>query len=337
MDLTYTDEQELFRKSVREFVTDRLPAERLAEIADGPDGWDPALWKEAAGLGLAGVSVPEERGGAGMGFVEEAIVAEELGRGLFPGPWLGSAVLARPALAAAPELLQAVAAGDRIAAVDTEWTDLVSDLQAADLIVIVGGDAVRYIDRERVEWRMEETLDGTRRLGQVEYPGGMGQVLASGEEAARISRAVRTRGLGALASEAVGVAQRVLEIATDHAKERRQFDKPIGSFQAVSHQLAETYMDVELSRSLALWAAAAIEEGDPDGETAAETAKAFAADAAIRACERAIQVHGGIGFTWEHPLHRFYKRALWIRAYLASGDDLRAAVASRLLGEPPLA
>jgi alkylation response protein AidB-like acyl-CoA dehydrogenase len=100
----------------------------------------------------------------------------------------------------------------------------------------------------------------------------------------------------------------------------------------VSHQLADTFMDVELSRSLALWAAVALDDGDQAAALAAETAKQFTADAAVRACERAIQVHGGIGFTWEHVLHRYYKRALWIRAFLASGADLRSSVANRLLG-----
>lgn len=122
-----------------------------------------------------------------------------------------------------------------------------------------------------------------------------------------------------------------MEIAVQYAKEREQFGSPIGKYQAVSHQLADTYMDVELTKSLSIWAAVALEDGDEEATSAAETAKQFAADAAVRACERAIQVHGGIGFTWEHPLHRFYKRALWIRAFLGSGDDLRGAVAGRLL------
>ncbi|MGH2691377.1 MAG: acyl-CoA dehydrogenase family protein [Actinomycetota bacterium] len=331
MDLSHTEEQQLFRKSVREFVTDRVPPERLAEIADGEEGWDPALWKEAAGLGLAGISVPEEQGGAGMGFVEEAIVAEELGRGVFPGPWLGSVILAQPALQQAPALLQAVATGERIATwVPSDGTHVV-DLAAADLLVSHKESSIVAIDKEGVEWRVLPTVDGTRRLGQVELGDVRGEPIADSADAAAILERVRVRALAALAAEAAGVAERALEIATEYAREREQFGIPIGKFQAVSHQLADTYMDVELTRSLALWAAAAIAEDDPDRTVASETAKAFAADAAVRACERAIQVHGGIGFTWEHPLHRYYKRALWIRAFLASGDDLRGSVAERII------
>jgi alkylation response protein AidB-like acyl-CoA dehydrogenase len=329
MDLTYTEEQELFRKSIRDFASDRVPPERLAEIADGADGWDPALWKEAAGLGLAGISVSEEHGGAGMGFIEEAIAAEELGRAVFPGPWLGSAILAQPALEGSPELLEAVASGERIATIVPRDGKHVVDLAAADLLVVDTEAGPIAVDRESVEWRVVPTVDGTRRLGEVQIAGISGRELPG--NSAEIAEATRVRGLAALAAEASGVAERALEIAVDYAKEREQFGKPIGSFQAVSHQLADTYMDVQLAKSLALWAAAAIAESDPERQTAAETAKQFAADAAVRACERAIQVHGGIGFTWEHVLQRYYKRALWIRAFLASGDDLRADVASRLL------
>jgi alkylation response protein AidB-like acyl-CoA dehydrogenase len=331
MDLTHTEEQELFRSSVREFVTDRLPPERLAEIADGPDGWDPALWKEASGLGLAGISVSEEHGGAGMGFVEEAIAAEELGRGVFPGPWLGSVILAQPALAASPELLSAIASGERVATVDLDGHELVPDLQAADLIVTVRENEVRVTEKDQIDWTLEETVDGTRRLGRVGSSEGTGSPLVMGPDANHIAATTRTRGLAALAAEATGVAERAMEIAVQYAKEREQFGSPIGKYQAVSHQLADTYMDVELMKSLSLWAAVAIDEGEDEAAMAAEAAKQFAADAAVRACERAIQVHGGIGFTWEHPLHRYYKRALWIRAFLGSGDDLRGSIADRLL------
>jgi Acyl-CoA dehydrogenase, C-terminal domain len=266
-----------------------------------------------------------------MGFVEEAIAAEELGRGVFPGPWLGSVILAQPALAASPELLADVGGGERVATVDLGSNRLIPDLQAADLIVTLRENEIDVTEKDRVEWRTEETVDRTRRLGRIEYPNGTGSSLVRGTDANRIASAIRTRGLAALAAEATGVAERAMEIAVQYAKEREQFGSPIGKYQAVSHQLADTYMDVQLMKSLSLWAAVALEDQEEDAGMAAETAKQFAADAAVRACERAIQVHGGIGFTWEHPLHRFYKRALWIRAFLGSGDDLRAAIADRLL------
>ena len=133
---------------------------------------------------------------------------------------------------------------------------------------------------------------------------------------------VRDRALVALAAEACGAAGRALELAVAYAKQRTQFGRPIGSFQGVSHELARAYMDVEIARSLTYWAAWAVETDDPEAPTAAAAAKARAAEAAVVTCERAIQAHGGVGFTWEHPLHRFYKRALAIAARLEPVDEL---------------
>ena len=342
MDLSHSPEQDLFRESVREFVRDRLPDDRLAEIADGAEGWDPALWKEAASLGLAGVSVPEDLGGAGMGFVEEAIVAEELGRGVFPGPWLGTVPLAQPLIAQDPDLLRAVAAGERIATLVSPIAGVVaegSSLTGSDRYVVDGGAAdvlvvaafsgsghlLFTVDRDEAEWRPLRTVDGTRRLAEVAFHDTPARPMASSDRAATLIRRAAVRGLAALASEAVGVASRAVDLAVEHARAREQFGRAIGTFQAVSHQIVDSYMDAENARSLAAWAAAALDADDPEAPLAATTAERFAADAAVRACERAIQIHGGIGFTWEHVLHRLYKRALWIRAWAPilrpSADD----------------
>jgi alkylation response protein AidB-like acyl-CoA dehydrogenase len=137
--------------------------------------------------------------------------------------------------------------------------------------------------------------------------------------------------LAALALEAGGIAQRALEFAVEHARTREQFGRPIGAYQAVSHPLANTYVESELARSLAYWAAWCLAEDDEEAPVAVAAAKSFAGDAAVAACERAIQVLGGIGFTWEHPLHTYYKRALWIQAYGGYSRELRARIAARLL------
>jgi alkylation response protein AidB-like acyl-CoA dehydrogenase len=140
------------------------------------------------------------------------------------------------------------------------------------------------------------------------------------------------RGRTAMAAEAVGVAQRVLELGIEHATTRKQFGKSIGVYQAVAHQLANTYADVELARSLVYWAAWSVAQEDDQAAVAAAAAKAFAAEAAVAACERSIQVHGGTGFTWEHPLHRFYKRALWLEGLGSRPSELRGEVADAVLG-----
>jgi hypothetical protein len=137
--------------------------------------------------------------------------------------------------------------------------------------------------------------------------------------------------LAALALEAVGIGKKALELAVEHAKNREQFGRKIGVYQAVSHPLADTYVETELARSLAYWAAWCVAEGDAQTEVATAAAKAYASDAAVAACERSIQIHGGIGFTWEHVLHRYYKRALWIQAYGGYPRVQRAAVAAWLL------
>ena len=140
--------------------------------------------------------------------------------------------------------------------------------------------------------------------------------------------------LVALSLEAVGIAAKALELAVEHAKTREQFGRPIGVYQAVSHKLADTYVELQLSRSLAYWAAWCVSEDDPQAAVAAAAAKSYAADAAVTACERSIQVLGGIGFTWEHMLHRYYKRALWLQSFAGSGSTHRAAVSEALLGTP---
>jgi alkylation response protein AidB-like acyl-CoA dehydrogenase len=137
--------------------------------------------------------------------------------------------------------------------------------------------------------------------------------------------------LAALALEAVGIGRKALELAVEHAQNREQFGRKIGVYQAVSHPLADTYVETELARSLAYWAAWCVAEGDEQTAIAIAAAKAYSSDAAVAACERSIQIHGGIGFTWEHVLHRYYKRALWIQAYGGYPREQRAAVAAWLL------
>jgi alkylation response protein AidB-like acyl-CoA dehydrogenase len=137
--------------------------------------------------------------------------------------------------------------------------------------------------------------------------------------------------LAALSIEAVGIAAKALELALDYAKTREQFGKPIGTYQAVSHQLANTYVETELARSLAYWAAWCVAEGDEQADVACAAAKVYCGDAAVAACERSIQVHGGIGFTWEHVLHEYYKRALWIQAHAGYPSKHRAKIAAFLL------
>jgi len=304
VDFSFTPEQDELRTQARAFLsTHREPS-----------------WAALAELGWTGVSVSEQAGGAGLGFLEEAILFEEMGRALTHAPYWSTVGVLLPALP--PELQAEVASGE------ASWTlalgPLVSDLDTATRVAIVGGDSIRELDG--FEREVLSTNDETRPLGVV-VGGEAGRLLASSDVLPRL----RARSFTALALEACGVGARALELAIEYVKEREQFGKPIGIYQAVSHPLATTYMELELARSLALWAAWCIAEDDPQARIAAAAAKALCAEAAVAACERSIQVHGGVGFTWEHILHRLYKRALWIQSWEASGAQLRSEVATHLL------
>src|SRR5262249_42620366 len=214
---------------------------------------------------------------------------------------------------------------------DASWTlahdRLVPDIDTAGRVAIVEADGIYEL--EGCERQILETVDVTRPLGTV----------TGGERGRRLGDLsllpeIRRRSLVALALEACGAGRRALEYAVEHASTREQFGRPIGAYQAVSHALATSYAELELARSTALWASWCIAVDDPDAEIAAVTAKAFSADAAVTACERSIQVHGGIGFTWEHVLHRLYKRALGVQAWEASTAALHSEVAAQLLDRP---
>jgi alkylation response protein AidB-like acyl-CoA dehydrogenase len=306
VDFAFTDEQLELKRQARAWLDERYPLERDWESRQDD------RWAELAELGWLGVSVAEEDGGAGLGFLEEAILLEELGYALYPGPYLATVGFALAALG--PEDQAAVAAGT------TRWSAEVNGLTpwlgSVDKVVDRDGNAQPARGTEVA------SVDPARPLGRLERTNGM--PLPGPRDIPR----ART----AMAAEALGVAQRALELGVRHASTRRQFGKPIGTYQAVSHRLADTYADVELARSLTYWAAWCVAEDDEQAPLAAAAAKSFTAEAAVAACERSIQVHGGIGFTWEHPLHRFYKRALWLEGLGSRPSELRLEVADELLG-----
>ncbi len=304
MDFTFTPEQDELREQARAFLSEHP---------------EPS-WQQLAELGWTGVSIAEDDGGAGLTFLEEAVLFEELGRALYHGPFFSTIAQTLPALPS--DLRSEVAEGT------ASWTlalgPLVPDLDTAERIAIVGGDGIYEL--EGAEREVLGTTDASRPLGVVRG-GEPGRRLAGSD----VLEEIRARSLTALALEACGVARLALELALEHVTTREQFGKPIGIYQAISHPLADAYTRVELSRSLALWATWCVASGDEQASLAAASAKSFAGEAAVGVCEAAIQAHGGIGFTWEHVLHRLYKRALWIESFAPSGTRLRAEVAGALL------
>jgi alkylation response protein AidB-like acyl-CoA dehydrogenase len=289
VEFSFSQEQEELRREARAFL-EANPEAPLAELRE---------------LGWIGASAPEERGGGGLSFVDEALLFEEAGRALYAGPFLTTSVVV-PAL---PQV------GDE--AWSLELDALVPDLDKVDRVLREDMTAVP------AEGETLATVDETRPLGRLSTTDG--QAIEGDFEP------VRLRLLAALAAEAVGVAQKALELGVEYVSQREQFGKKIGTYQAVSHPLADTYVETELARSLAYWAAWSVAEDDERAPLAAAAAKAQCAETAVAACERSIQVHGGIGFTWEHPLHRYYKRAQWIDAFGGHAATQRAVVAAALL------
>ncbi len=289
MEFAFSQEQEELRREARSFLESNADAP-LADLRE---------------LGWLGVSVPEERGGGGLSFVDEAILFEEAGRALYSGPFLTTAVVL-PALPQVDDNAWSV-----------ELDGLVPHLDAVDRVLREDMTAVA------AEGETLETMDETRPLGRLSA--------GDGKSVEGDFEAVRLRLLAALALEAVGVAQKALELGVEYVSAREQFGKKIGTYQAVSHPIADTYVETELARSLAYWAAWCVAEDDEQAPVAVAAAKAQAAETAVAACERSIQVHGGIGFTWEHVLHRYYKRAQWIDAFGGHAAKQREVVAAHLL------
>jgi alkylation response protein AidB-like acyl-CoA dehydrogenase len=290
---------------------------------------EPPPWQQLAELGWLGVSVSEEHGGAGLSFLEEALLHEQLGYALFDGPLLAT-LLAIPGLEPG-EQARAVA-GERRWSIEVRG--LVPEWGRVDAVLTEGGPADPIGEAL-------ESIDPTRPVGRLGSRGGTSQFpqtpstgpLRGQAPSAPGGGELSPRAAAALACEAVGVARRALELAVEHASTREQFGRPIGVYQAVSHPLADTYAESELARSLAYWAAWCVAEDEPQAPLAALAAKAYATEAAVAACERAIQIHGGIGFTWEHVLHRYYKRALWLEAFGGRPHEQREALAAALLDE----
>jgi alkylation response protein AidB-like acyl-CoA dehydrogenase len=372
MNLGISAEQRELRESVRRFLTERAPLTRVRELMETADGTDPDVWRQAsAQLGLPGIAVPEEYGGAGFSFAEQSIVLEELGAALFTGPYLASAVLAATALLASDDteakkdLLPGIAAGETVATLaftedDGSWEpasirlaatkttengwrldghkSFVLDGHAADLILVVaatGTDGTLSLfavagPANGLTRRSLPTLDQTRKLARLAFDHTPARLV--GEPGA--ARAVLDHTLDvaavALAAEQLGGAQRALDMAVAYAKVRQQFGRPIGSFQAIKHRCADLLLEVESLRSAVGYAAAAVAAGSTEIPVLAPLLKAYASEVYSHVAGENIQIHGGIGFTWEHDAHLYLKRAKASELFLGDASYHRERLATRI-------
>jgi hypothetical protein len=305
MDFDLTDDQLALRDGARELLDDLAsPARVRAHTATG-NGYDGALWSAMAEQGWLAIEVPADRGGVGLGGVEVALLTEELGRHAAPVPFTAT-VLAIDAFAAAGDDATAarLMGGDVVACVAWDPAAPVPYAPSADVAVVCDGDAVFAVEIDERP-RREPAMDLTRELGWLPFDRDAARRLGGRELRERLV----DRGATFCAADLLGSAGRALDMAVEHAKERVQFGRPIGSFQAVKHRCADMLVDVEGMRSTVYWAAWCITAGDPEASIAASTAKTWCADASKRVMSSALQVHGGIGFTWEHDLHFLMKRA----------------------------
>ncbi|CAM4027489.1 acyl-CoA dehydrogenase family protein [Kibdelosporangium persicum] len=345
MDFAFSSEQDMLRTAAREFLAEQHPLTGLPAIIDGEPGWRPDSWKQLADLGWTDDELT---------LLDQVVLFEETGAALLPAPLFSTIALALPAIRHDKDLVASVASGEL--KLSLAWAEsgrpqgiadtglattvdadgrvtgrkvLVPDATFADaLVVTVAGPELRLVRTADATVTPLSTSDRSRRLSEVEFDAAPSQALGDGS----VLGEIENRAFVLAAAEALGVGRRALEDGIAHASTREQFGRVIGTYQAVSHQLVDAYADLELARSLTYWAAWALAEGDEQADVAVAAAKTAATEAAVTACERSIQVHGGVGMTWEHILHRLYKRAQWLEAFGASGRALRAKIADSVIG-----
>jgi alkylation response protein AidB-like acyl-CoA dehydrogenase len=362
-----TDEQQAIRSTARDFLAARYRSERIRELVGAEQGFERSDWEEMAELGWPGLALPEEWGGQGLGVVELAVLFEEMGYALAPSPLLSNTIaglalahcgsdeqrerwlrpLAAGEVRGTPALwdagstatpggftMEARDDGDGVV-LDGEKV-LVMDADAADFLLVASADGKRHLverGAEGVTVLAQPSIDLTRRLYSVRFDGVRVSADATLPAEEPDYFPVFHRVCVALAAESTGVAQRAMEMAVAYAKDRQQFGRPIGAYQAVSHRCAQMLLETENARSAvygAAWAADAEPESLP---VAASMAKAYASDAGWRVPDASIQVHGGIGFTWEHDLHLFLKRGKANAAMFGDARWHRDRVAGAVLAE----
>ena len=362
MKFSFSNEQEQFRTMLRRFLAEKSPTSEIRRLMATDQGWERETWKQLnSDLGLSAVHIPEAYGGQGFGFVELAIVLEEMGRALLCGPYFSSVVLAANAILNAgtedqkQALLPGIAAGETVAALafteeNGRWDSngvtltakaqgdsyrldgvksFVLDGHTADLVVVLarkpgtsGDEGLSFFtvrgDAKGLERRLLKSVDATRKLALLKFDAVQAELLGEADAAAAPFARTLDQAAVCLANEMVGGADRLRQSALDYVMMRMQFGRPIASFQAIKHKCADMLVDVELAKSAAYYAAEAAAEEAADLPAIASLAKACAADAFMQTARETIQLHGGIGFTWDNDTHLWFKRAKSSEVFLGS-------------------
>jgi alkylation response protein AidB-like acyl-CoA dehydrogenase len=342
----FDEDQLAFRDQLRAFAEKECTPVQLRESWASATGWSKPRWKALADMGVVGITVPADHGGLGLGLVDLVLLLEEAGRSSLPEPILETTALAVPLLLAlsgrAGDELRArwlgpVAAGDAVVAVGAVGAASVPFASAAEggaLLLVErvserpsGGDSeLHAVPAAAATLTPRRSLDGARRLAVVEWEPSPATLVASGHEAIALMTGVRDRAAMGTAAMLVGIASRLIDSAARYAVDRKQFGRPIGSFQAVKHHLANALVRVEFARPAVYRAAWSLDQADPESGLHASMAKALASDAASLAARTALQVHGAIGYTWEYDLHLWMKRAWALAAAWGDAAEQRARV-----------
>jgi alkylation response protein AidB-like acyl-CoA dehydrogenase len=369
VNFAFSEEQEELRRSVRRFLDDKSPISEVRRLMETTEGYDPAVWAQMGSqLGLQGLAIPEEHGGSGFTYVELIVVLEEMGRSLLCAPYFSTVALAANAIlssgddAAKKELLPGIASGDTIATLgftedNGRWDEggiattatragdgwtldghkmFVLDGHVANLLVVAArtpaGLSLFAVDGNAPGLTRTPlaTMDQTRKQARLELSGTPARLIgADGGAAAGLSKTLDLAAV-ALAAEQVGGAQRCLDMSVEYAKQRVQFGRPIGSFQAIKHKCADMLLEVESAKSAAYYAGWAAAEASDELPVVASLAKAYCSDAYFHAAAENIQIHGGIGFTWEHDAHLYFKRAKSSELLLGDPTYHRELLAQRI-------
>ena len=348
MNFAFSEEQEELRKTVRSFLDQKSPETEVRRLMETDEGYDPAVWKQMGEqLGLQGLIVPEEFGGSGYSYVELGVVLEEMGRALLCAPYFSTVVLAGNALlhsgddAAKKDYLPGIASGETIATLaftepSGKWDEagitmeamkkgdgwvlngtksFVLDGATASLILVAArtGKGVSLFgvegDASGLTRTALSTMDQTRKQAKLEFNGTPARLIGTEGDGWKTLSTVLDLAAVGLAAEQVGGAQKVLEMSVEYAKVRIQFGRPIGSFQAIKHKCADMLLEVESAKSAAYYGMWCASEMNDELPSVASLAKAYCSEAYFHSAAENIQIHGGIGFTWEHPAHLYFKRA----------------------------
>ncbi|GAA3225894.1 acyl-CoA dehydrogenase family protein [Actinocorallia longicatena] len=354
-DLLYDETETELRGAVREFLDDRAPWQAVLEWTELDEPHDTSLWNGLTGMDVAALAIPEKLGGAGASWRETAVVLEELGRSVAPVPFLTSSVLATAALLAADDhaYLRDLATGTLTAALAIPFTTApgvvfrntvtndgdrlsgtvtsVAHGLSADLLLVPTVEGLFAVGGGDVDRTAVISLDRTRPLADLSFDRAPARRVAVGDLPLDHALSV---GAGLLASEQLGIAERCLDMTIAYVKTRYQFGRPVGSYQALKHRLADLWASVGQARAVARHAADCLATDDPDVPVAVAVAQAHCSAVALKAAEECVQLHGGIGFTWEHPAHLLLKRAKSASLALGSPSSHRSVLAE--LVELPL-